>query len=290
MIKRKKFVWKCRDRTFQLGERTLIMGILNVTPDSFSDGGKYMDQAAAVARALEMVAQGADIIDVGGESTRPGAEPVDTAEEIRRTVPVIKKIREQTDVLISIDTMKAEVAFHALEAGADVVNDVTSLGGDPGMAKVVAESRAGAVLMHMKGTPQTMQDNPKYTDVIKEVGSYLNKRVVAAEKAGIERAQLVVDPGIGFGKTVGHNLELFRNLPQLAECGCPVLVGASRKSIIGKLLGRNNPEERLAGSLALAAFAIMRGVHILRVHDVLETCDVCRLVDTLLKGETNAVA
>lgn len=289
MTKRRIYSWKCRNRSVLLGERTLVMGILNTTPDSFSDGGSYFDPAAAVDRALEMIAQGADIIDVGGESTRPGADPVQALEEIRRTVPIIGKIRAQSDVPISIDTMKAEVAFQALEAGADIINDVSALEGDAEMAGVAAESLAGVVLMHMQGSPRTMQNDPEYGDVVHEVGAYLKTRMDVAAEAGINRDRLVIDPGIGFGKTVEHNLQLLRGLPRLARCGAPLLVGASRKSFIGRLLRKGPADERLAGSLGAAAFAVMGGAHILRVHDVLETCDVCRLLDTLNSGESNAV-
>ena len=277
--------WPCRDRVLKLGERTRVMGILNVTPDSFSDGGDFSDPSAAVDRALEMVAQGADIIDIGGESTRPGATPVPAAEEIGRTVAVIEKIRAQSEVFISIDTMKAEVALRAVEAGADIVNDVSAFETDERMAGVVAQTQAGLVLMHMKGSPQTMQDNPGYGDVVVAVCAYLEDRLDFAARCGVARDRMVVDPGIGFGKTVEHNLQLLRGLPALAECGSPILVGASRKSFIGQILDRDNPAERLAGSLGVAAWAAMRGAHILRVHDVIDTCDVCRLVDTLLAGE-----
>ncbi|RKX47376.1 MAG: dihydropteroate synthase [Verrucomicrobia bacterium] len=285
MTTRRIHNWQCRDRTVVLGRRTLVMGILNVTPDSFSDGGNYSDPSAAVARALEMAAQGADIIDIGGESTRPGAQPVPIEEEIRRVVPVIEKIREQSDVLLSIDTMKAETAGRALEAGADIINDISAFETDPRMVDIAAETQAGVVLMHMKGSPQTMQSNPVYDSVVQEVGSYLDQRIRFAEQNGVRRECIVADPGIGFGKTSEHNLELLRGLPELAQCGCPVLVGASRKSFIGKVLDRENPSERRAGSLGAAAWAVQRGAHILRVHDVIDTCDVCRLVDTLLVGE-----
>ncbi|MEN8254997.1 MAG: dihydropteroate synthase [Verrucomicrobiota bacterium] len=285
MSTRKIYNWQCRDCTVVLGRRTLVMGILNATPDSFSDGGDYSDPSAAVDRALEMVAQGADIIDVGGESTRPGADPVSVNEEIRRVVPVIKKIREQSDILVSIDTMKAETAARALEAGADIINDISALEADPRMVDVAAETQAGVVLMHMKGSPQTMQNNPGYENVAQEVGAYLAERMRFAEQHGVRRECMVVDPGVGFGKTVEHNLELLRGLPQLAECGRPILIGTSRKSFIGKILNRENPVERLAGSLGAAAWAVMHGAHILRVHDAIDTCDVCGLVDTLLAGE-----
>ena len=261
------------------------MGILNVTPDSFSDGGNFSDPSAAVDRALEMVAQGADIIDIGGESTRPGAMPISAAEEIGRTVSVIEKIRAQTPVLISIDTMKAEVALRALEAGADIINDVSAFAADEGMVGVAEQTQAGVILMHKKGSSQTMQDYPNYGNVVPEVGNYLKTRVEFAVAHGVARDRIVVDPGIGFGKTVEHNLELLRGLPELATYGSPVLVGASRKNFIGQILGRDNPAERGAGSLGVAAWAAMQGVHILRVHDVIDTCDACRLVDTLLAGE-----
>ena len=285
MTTRRIYNWQCRDRTVELGKRTLVMGILNVTPDSFSDGGHYSAPSAAVDRALEMVAQGADIIDIGGESTRPGAAPVPVAEEIRRTVPVIKKLREQSDVLVSIDTMKADTAARALEAGADIINDVSALEADPGMVDVAADKQAGVVLMHMKGLPQTMQNNPDYENVVREISVYLSGRINFAVERGIAHNRIAIDPGIGFGKTVEHNLELLQGLPQLAECESPLLVGVSRKSFIGKLLNRANPSERQAGSLGAAAWAVMHGAHILRAHDVIDTCDVCGLMDTLLSGE-----
>lgn len=282
---RKTYNWQCRNHAVFLGERTWIMGILNVTPDSFSDGGSFSDPPAAVARALEMAGQGVDIIDIGGESTRPGAEPVPVEEEIKRTVPIIEKIRKQSDILISIDTMKAETAARALAAGADIINDISAFGADPKMMDIAAETGAGVVLMHMKGSPQTMQDHPRYGNVIQEIVAYLKERIRFAQQHGVLPEQIVVDPGIGFGKTVNHNLELLRGLPQLAACDRPILVGASRKSFIGKILNRENPSERNAGSLAAAAWAAMHGAHILRVHDTIDTCDVCNLVDTLLLGE-----
>jgi len=282
MVERKIHEWHCRGRTVVLGKRTLVMGILNTTPDSFSDGGDFSDPSAAVDRALEMAAQGADIIDVGGESTRPGAAPVPEAEEIRRTVPVIGKIREHSDVLVSIDTTKAAVAFQALEAGAEIVNDISALEADEKMAGIAAEGLAGTILMHRRGSPKTMQENPSYGNVVQEVRTYLEKRVAECVGLGIEPDRLVVDPGIGFGKTTAHNLELLRGLPELAECGYPVLVGASRKNFIGQTTGRADPRERLGGSLGVTAWAALHGAHILRVHDIIETCDACRLLDTLL--------
>jgi dihydropteroate synthase len=261
------------------------MGILNVTPDSFSDGGNYSDPSRAVNRALEMVAQGADIIDIGGESTRPGSEPVVVAEELRRTVPVIEKIREQSDVLISIDTMKAETARQAVDAGADIINDVSAFESDTQMADVAAQTGAGVILMHMKGSPQTMQNHPEYGHVVNDICAYLKTRLDFAAQCGVERTRIAVDPGIGFGKTLKHNLELLQGIPVLAECGSPILIGASRKSFIGDVTGRKNPADRLGGSLGAAGWSIMHGAHILRVHDVIDTCDICRMLDTLLSGE-----
>jgi len=260
------------------------MGILNVTPDSFSDGGDFVDPDDAVKRALQMVEEGADIIDIGGESTRPGAAPVSVEEEIKRTVPVIKKLRAQSDVLISIDTMKSETALRALEAGANIINDVSGFEADPKMLDVAAESGAGVILMHMKGTPQTMQDNPTYEDAVGEVLHYLEERIAFAVRGGVRRECIVVDPGIGFGKTLEHNLQLLRGIPDLGK-SAPVLIGASRKSMIDKLLDREDPNQRWAGSLGIAGWSAALGAHILRVHDVIDTCDVCRIVDTLCIGE-----
>lgn len=281
---RKSYNWLCGKRSLQLGEKTRVMGILNVTPDSFSDGGNFVDPDAAVDHALQMAAEGADIIDIGGESTRPGAAPVAVEEELRRTVPIIGKIRAQSDVLISIDTMKSAVAFQALEAGADIINDVSGFEADPEMVNVAAESGAGVVLMHMKGTPQTMQQNPSYADAVAEVFHYLKARMAFAVSRGVKRESIAVDPGIGFGKTLEHNLQLLRGIPDLGT-SAPVLIGASRKSMIGQLLDRKDPAQRLAGSLGLAGWAAARGAHILRVHDVIDTCDVCRIVDTLAAGD-----
>ena len=282
---RKIYSWLCRDRVLMLGERTIVMGILNVTPDSFSDGGSFSNPSAAVEHALEMAAQGADIIDVGGESTRPGAEPVPVSEEIARVVPVIEQIRAQSDVFISIDSMKAEVALQALNAGADIINDVSALEADPVMAEVAEKMRAGIVLMHMKGSPKTMQESPSYGDVVKDISSYLRARLDYADQNGIHRDRIVIDPGIGFGKTPEHNLALLRRLPVMSECDRPVLIGASRKSFIGHVTGRDDPVQRKSGSLGVAAWAIFQGAHILRVHDVIDTCDICRVMDKLTYGK-----
>ncbi len=274
------------------------MGILNATPDSFSDGGKfYVSRRSlqaetetlelAVVRGLQMVAEGADIIDIGGESTRPGAKPVQTLEEIERTVPIIGKLREKTDALISIDTRKTDVARAALAAGADIINDISALS-DPDMAAVAAETGAGLVLMHMLGTPETMQNDPRYDNVVSHVRNFLEERMAFAIERGVAPEQICLDPGIGFGKTDEHNLALLRGIPALAASGRPVLIGASRKSFIGRMTGRERTDDRLAGSLAAAAFSILRGAQILRVHDVKESCDTASLVDTLRSNELAA--
>jgi dihydropteroate synthase len=276
-------IWSCRGREIDCGAKTRVMGILNATPDSFSDGGTFQALEKAVERALQMVAEGADIIDVGGESTRPGAESVQTSEEIARTVPIIGKLREQSDVLISIDTMKADVARAAVAAGADIINDVSACS-DPDMAAVAAETGAGLVLMHMQGRPRTMQENPHYDDVVSEVRKFLEERMAAAIRQGAAEEQICFDPGIGFGKTDVHNLALINGIPVLAAAGRPVLIGVSRKSLFGRLLGRE-VNERLAGSLAAGVVSVLRGASILRVHDVKETCDATGLVDTLRRSE-----
>lgn len=273
--------WQAMGCDLLVPGRTAVMGILNVTPDSFSDGGRFHQPERAVAHALDLVEQGADIIDIGGESTRPGARPVSAAEEIDRVVPVIEQLARATRAVLSIDTMKAETARAALAAGARVVNDVSGLTHDAAMAGVVAASGAGLVLMHMQGQPRTMQDQPHYVDVAGEVGSFLAGQVDRAVAAGIPRANIAVDPGIGFGKTLEHNLGLLRALPQLARAtGRPLLLGVSRKRWIGDITGRA-VADRLAGSLAALAWCIQHGARIIRVHDVKESCDAARLVDRL---------
>ena len=252
-------------------DRPRIMGILNVTPDSFSDGGDHDDTASAVARAVAMQADGVDIIDIGGESTRPGAATVPDAEEINRTVPVISAIRERSGVAISIDTRKAGVAQAAIAAGASMVNDVAALSHDPGLANVTAQSGLPVCLMHAQGDPATMQDNPTYDDVLLDVYDFLQARIKLAEAAGIARNRIVVDPGIGFGKTQDHNLILLRNLALFHALGCPVLLGASRKRFIGTIGGGQHAKDRMAGSVAVALHAASQGVQIIRVHDTFET-------------------
>jgi dihydropteroate synthase len=273
--------WRLRDRVLHPGRAALVMGIINVTPDSFSDGGRFAATEAAVARGLELVRQGADLLDVGGESTRPGAEPVDLDEELRRVVPVVRELAARSSVPLSVDTYKAETARHALAAGAHVINDVTALLGDPDMAAVVRDSGAGVILMHMQGTPQTMQANPVYDDVTAEVGRFLEARLQAAEDIGIAGSRVVLDPGVGFGKTAEHNLELLARLAELRRLGRPVCLGVSRKGFLGKLLGRP-VTERLAGSLAAVCYAVARGAaQVVRVHDVAETRDAVRLIQAL---------
>lgn len=262
--------WRIRDGTLPLGERTLLMGIVNVTPDSFSDGGRHPTEGTAFAHAMALAREGADLVDVGGESTRPGASAVDEAEEARRVVPVVRRLAAE-GLVVSVDTRKASVAREALAAGARVVNDVTA-GRDPEMFRVVAGAGAGLVLMHMLGDPGTMQQDPRYDDVVKEVAAFLLERARAAEAGGVARACIAVDPGIGFGKTVVHNVALLRGLREVARLGYPVLVGASRKAFVGQLTQENgqvpSPQDRLEGTLAAHLAAAERGAGIIRCHDV----------------------
>ncbi|MGJ8588353.1 MAG: dihydropteroate synthase [Yoonia sp.] len=248
-----------------------IMGILNVTPDSFSDGGQFDAPERALAHALAMQAEGAEIIDVGGESTRPGAAEVQIAAEIARTAPVIAAIRAKSDVPISIDTRKSEVGLAAIDAGATLINDVAAFTFDPKLAEVAAQTNVPVCIMHAKGTPETMQNDPSYDDVLLDVYDFLSERVEAALAAGIARDQIVVDPGIGFGKTLDHNLTLLRGIALFHALGCPILLGASRKRFIGTIGGGKDASDRVSGSVAVALFAARRGVQILRVHDIFAT-------------------
>lgn len=268
--------WRCCHVSLPVGERVHLMGVLNVTPDSFSDGGRFFDAGAAVKRALQMKEEGADIIDVGGESTRPGAAPVEPAEEMRRVLPVVEAIASDTTLPVSVDTMKADVAAAALQAGAIIVNDVSAMRADPAMARVVAESGAGVVLMHMLGEPRTMQKDPRYDDVVSEVNQTLLGWARGAEEAGIAREAIVLDPGIGFGKTVEHNLSLVRHVAVFADGGYPVLVGPSRKSFIGTVLGAD-VDQRLEGTAAVVTWLTANGANIIRVHDVRAMSDVIRM-------------
>jgi dihydropteroate synthase len=259
---------------------TKLMGIVNVTPDSFSDGGLFLEPEAAIAHGEQLVRDGAEILDVGGESTRPGAEPVEAAVELARTEPVVADL-EGLGYRVSIDTSKAAVAEAALEAGAEIVNDVTALRGDVEMAALCAERGATVVLMHMPGDPRTMQDDPRYEDVVDEVKAFLAERVEAALAAGIEEEKIWVDPGIGFGKTLEHNLELLRRLGELRELGRPLVIGTSRKSFIGKI-DASPVEERIGGSIATAVLAAADGADVLRVHDVAETAQALRVAEAVL--------
>jgi dihydropteroate synthase len=260
-------IWRTSRRVFDLRERGVIMGILNVTPDSFSDGGRFSGAEAAAAHALRMIEEGADIIDIGGESTRPGAAAVTAEEEMSRVVPVIEKMRARSDAAISIDTSKAAVAQAALAAGAEIINDVTALDGDPAMAAVAAANRAAVVLMHMRGTPRTMQQDPRYGDVVHEVRGYLDARLSAVRAAGVDHERIALDPGIGFGKTPEHNWRLIGDLQVFAEAGRPVLLGVSRKSLLKRIAG-DDMGRRDAATAALTAVGRFKSARIFRVHEI----------------------
>ncbi len=272
--------WRCGPATIDCGERTLVMGILNVTPDSFSDGGQFVESGAALAHAVAMVEEGADIVDIGGESTRPGSDPVPADEEIERVAPLIERLAGHISVPISVDTRKAAVAKAALDAGAVIVNDV-SAGADPEMFAVVRDAGAGMVLMHMQGDPKTMQQAPHYEDVVAEVKEFLRERIEAAEFAGIDPRCLAVDPGIGFGKELEHNLALLRHVDTFADLGRPVLVGPSRKRFIQALLGGMPTEVRADGTAGAVAWLAAHGAHIVRVHDVKQLTRVVKVVDAI---------
>ncbi len=273
----------CRGKTLTLGTNTHVMGILNVTPDSFSDGGNYLDVQQAIVHAETMVAEGATLIDIGGESSRPGASLVSVNDELARVLPVVRALADTVDVLLSVDTYKAEVARRALEAGAHVVNDITALYGDPDMAATVAEMEAGVVLMHMKGTPRTMQQSPEYNDVVNEVCAWLKKKIQNAEAQGIAPERIIVDPGIGFGKTTQHNLELLKRLSEFRALKKPLLIGTSRKSFIGNIL-EVPVTERVEGTAATVCWAIAHGADIVRVHDVKANVRAAQMTDALYRG------
>jgi dihydropteroate synthase len=270
--------WSCANHVLDLSTPA-VMGILNVTPDSFSDGGRYTTLDSALAHARAMVGEGAQIIDVGGESTRPGAEPVSAEEEIERVVPVVAAIREQLDVLISVDTRHSTVAAAALDAGAHIINDVSGLA-DQGMLELLSNSTAGVCVMHMRGEPRTMQLRPTYADVVREVKDYLAGRIVACEAVGIAHDRIVIDPGIGFGKTLQHNLSLLAHLAELGELGVPVLIGVSRKSMFSALLGRD-VDQRLPGTVAATCAAVLAGAAIVRAHDVAAAVDAVKVAIAL---------
>jgi dihydropteroate synthase len=268
--------WEACGRAIVTGPIPRVMGIVNVTPDSFSDGGRAVSRDAAIAHALRLVDEGADLLDIGGESSRPGAEPVPEDEELRRVLPVVEALAPRVPVPISVDTTKAGVAVRALRAGASIVNDITALRGDPDLPRVVAESGAGVVLMHMAGAPRTMQDDPRYDDVVGEVRDFLAGRIAEVESLGIPRARVAIDPGIGFGKTLGHNLEVLRNLDRFATLGCAVLIGTSRKGFLGALTGRP-VAERVTASVVSSLAAATRGAHVVRVHDVAPMVDAIKI-------------
>jgi len=272
--------WIARDVTFEFPRPMLVMGIVNTTPDSFADGGQFLDTGSAVDHALRLADEGAEIIDIGGESTRPGSESVPAEEELRRVIPVIERLAKRSEVILSIDTQKPEVAKAALDAGAAIVNDVAANRESPEMWKVVAAARAGYVCMHMQGTPQTMQAEPQYGDVLREVGEFFKMRLTDMVKHGIDNGQVALDPGIGFGKNLEHNIKLLSGLNRFSVAERPLLVGVSRKSFIGKLLGTQTGD-RLPASLACAAWAAIEGAHIVRVHDVAETVQAVRMAEAL---------
>lgn len=277
--------WQIRDRTFDWGTRTYIMGILNVTPDSFSDGGDFYSRESAIAQAQNMVAAGADIIDIGGQSTRPGSGKITLEEELNRTIPVIQAIRQTQTIPISIDTTRAEVAKAAVEAGADIVNDISGATFDPEILPTVARLGVPLILMHIRGTPETMQRLTDYDDLIGEIYEFLADRIEAGVSAGIARSHLAIDPGIGFAKTYNQSLEILRQLPRFQTLGAPLLVGASRKSFIGHILNQPNPKERVWGTAAACTSAIAGFVDILRVHDVPQMRDVCRVADAIFRNQ-----
>jgi len=267
------------NRKIEFG-RTMVMGIINVTPDSFFADSRKQSVLEAVETAKKMIEEGVDIIDVGGMSTRPGSDPVDEEEELNRVIPVIRAIRSITDVPISVDTYRWRVALKALEAGADVVNDISGYQFEPDIVKVVSENNSPYVLMHIKGTPKTMQENPHYEDVVKEIKEYFSEKIEHLKEKGVN--QIVLDPGIGFGKRYEDNLEILRRIDEFKELKLPILIGASRKSFIGITLGNVPPEERLEGTLAVTAYCTMKGVDIIRVHDVLPNKRVIRMMEAIL--------
>jgi dihydropteroate synthase len=284
---RRKFRIKLRSRTLILGERTLVMGVLNVTPDSFSDGGNFFSQEKAVQHALQMERDGADLIDIGAESTRPGSAGITAEEEWNRLAPVLFALRERLKIPISVDTRKSEIAAKAVESGAEIINDVSGLKHDPRIAEVAARLRVPLVLMHMRGEPQTMQQKPFARDVLKDVNSGLRESLKIARKAGVKNSQIILDPGIGFGKSYAQNYELLGRLPELAKLGFPLLVGTSRKSFIGATLSEGGPpatlETKIWGTAATVTASALHGAHIVRVHDVAKMARVARVADCILK-------
>ncbi len=274
-----KFLDKNKNRS----HKTVIMGILNVTPDSFFDGGLYLEKNGAVEHAIEMIEQGADIIDIGGESTRPFSDPIPTDEELKRVMPVLENLSRKTQTPISIDTYKSEVARHAIEGGATIVNDISALTFDPAMAPLIAETNVPVILMHMKGTPKNMQSNPIYKDLIKDIKSFFHQKLEIAIKAGIKRDRIIIDPGIGFGKSFNDNLKIIKDLNEFSDLGQPILIGTSNKSFIGNMLG-TSIESRDTGTMATLAAAIMNGADIVRVHNVKSSRETATIIDAIKSG------
>ncbi len=279
-ISKIQFAIHCRKKTLTLGKRTLLMGVLNVTPDSFSDGGLFFDKEKAIAHGIRMVEEGADVIDIGGESTRPGSKPLELEEELRRVIPVIESLSKETDVPISIDTYKSDVAQRAIAAGAEIINDISALRFDPNLAQVAARENIPLILMHIRGTPETMQKNIYYESLFSEILQYLKGSIQIAESAGVDPQQIIVDPGIGFGKTVEDNLLIIKNLYEFRILGKPILLGTSRKSFIGKIL---NAEAggRLEGTLSSIAIGVLNGAHVIRSHDVLQAKKAIAVADAI---------
>src|SRR5438874_1470497 len=275
--------WKIVERVFDLSRQGLIMGVLNVTPDSFSDGGKFLTAEKAVEHGMQMAAEGADLIDVGGESTRPGAEPVAAEEELHRVIPVIEKLRLKIHIPISIDTSKAQVARAAIETGASIVNDVTGGRGDEEMLPLVAETKSAFIIMHMQGDPRTMQSDPRYVDVISEVADFFRQQYACALECGIDPMAIAFDPGIGFGKTLEHNLDLLAQLERIRVHKRPLVVGVSRKSFLAKLTGSSELNDRLASAVALTSVLRARGADVFRVHDVKENVNALRVTEAILQ-------
>lgn len=280
LANKNEYTVKIKNHAYNLSARTHIMGILNITPDSFSDGGDFFNLARAVERGVEIEKEGADIIDIGGESTRPGAKKISKEEEQRRVIPVIEKLSARLSIPISIDTYKSYIAELAIKAGATVINDISGLRFDPKMAEIAAKYDVPVILMHIKGTPRNMQKNPVYSDLLKEIYKYLSESITIAMNAGISANKIIVDPGIGFGKTFYDNLKLINNINYFHTLHCPVLIGVSRKSFVGKILDKNE-KERMYGTAAAVAASVMNGANIVRVHDVKEMVQVVKIIDAL---------
>ena len=276
-------LWKIGDRTFDLSRQGLIMGVLNITPDSFSDGGEFFAVDRAVEHGLRMAAEGAHIVDVGGESTRPGSDAITAEEELRRVIPVIGQLRRKGEVIISIDTSKAEVASAAIRAGASIVNDVTGGRNDEKMMPLIAENKSAFIIMHMQGTPQTMQIAPQYTNVVSEIADFFRQQYARAIGYNIDPMAIAFDPGIGFGKTLEHNLELLAQLERLRACDRPIVIGVSRKSFLGKLINSAQVSDRLAPAVALTSLLRARGADVFRVHDVKENVNALKVTEAILQ-------